>query len=246
MSIENARRRIVKIQSTERYGVGNLKFLIYGNPGAGKTSLALTIEEPTLVISAEGGLLPLRGKKIDYIDISSEDGIVLGRDARIKKLSEAFLFCQTDEAREKYKWLFLDSLTEIGQNVVEKLQKEFPERKDALVLWGEYSKEMRSLVKAFRDLPGYNVVFTALTKIEKDENGRRFNAIDLNGKIAEQLPAYFDEVFFYHTYEDDSGETKRVLVTKANDKAVAKDRSGKLDKFEQPNLATIASKIKGE
>jgi hypothetical protein len=234
----------MKIQSTKSVGHDSLKFLIWGAPGTGKTSLAATTGESTFVVSAEAGLLSLAGHEIDYVDLAHDDeGAMIAPARRYDRLKDVFQYLVSDEARSKYKWVMLDSLTEIGQLLHEKLQAKYPDRKDALVLWGEMSTEMRSMIKAFRDLRGYNVVFTALSQQDKDESGRRFSGVMLQGKIAEQLPGYFDEVFHYTFLEDAEGVQQRVLVTRATDRVPAKDRSGKLDQFEKPNLAAIAAKI---
>lgn len=236
----------MEIKSTKSFGVNSLKIIVYGPPGVGKTTLAATTKEPTLILSAEGGLLSLTDHDVDFIDLTTNDkGQLLDKADRMDRLRDAYDFVQSDEAKKKYKWLFVDSLTEISQIVIEKYQKIFPERKDALVMWGEYAKEMRSLIKAFRDIPNYNVVFTALAKTDKDDGGRRFQSIDVSGAIASQAPAYFDEMFYYYAFEDSDGNIQRTLVTQPSDKVSAKDRSGKLSQNEKPNLGDIAQKIKG-
>lgn len=235
------------IRSTRDFSNKQLKMVVYGSPGVGKTSLAKTCGGKVLVISAEGGLLSLSDNDIDFVDITmGSDGQILAKSERLEALRAAFEYVQTEEARKKYSWLFVDSLTEIGQIVIENLKTKYPEKKDALPMWGEYSDQMRALIKSFRDLPGYNVVFTALTTTEKDENARRYQAVDLQGKISSQLPGYFDEVFYFHVYEDsETGETKRGLITQPNEKVVAKDRSGKLALMEEPHLGKISDKIRG-
>lgn len=236
----------MKILNTKNIGQDSLKILVYGESGSGKTSLAKTIKEPTLIISAESGLLSLRGSEIDVIDLTTDDsGQPIAKDKRILKLSEVYKFLTTKEAREKYKWIFIDSLTEISENVMEALNVEFPDRKDSLVMFGENFKRMRAIVKSFRDLPGYNVVFTALSATDKDENSVRFLGPLLTGKISTQLPAYLDEVYYMHVQKNDDGSLSRLLVTEKSDKLVAKSRSGSLNKLEQPSLSAIAQKIRG-
>ena len=233
----------MKITNTNTLSKYALKMLIFGEPGAGKTTLAATIQEPTLIISAESGLLSLQGKSIDVVDISTDDaGNVIKKEDRIKRLLEVYQYICTDEARKKYKWIFIDSLTEISQNLIEQLNVEFPDRKDSLVLYGENAKRMRGLVKAFRDLPFYNVVMTALSKTDKDEAGFRFTGVNVTGKIADTMPGLFDEVLYLYV----DAEGNRSLITNKTDKLMVKDRSGKLDKLEKPDLHHIASKIKAE
>lgn len=233
----------MKITNTKSIGAAPIKIVVYGEPGVGKTSLAKTIKEPTLIISAESGLLSIAGSDIDFIDISQDDnGNMIPKEQRIKRLGEAYQYLLSDEARKKYKWIVIDSLTEISQNLIEQLNQEFPERKDSLVMYGENSKRMRSLVKSFRDLPYYNVVMIALPSVEKDESGMRFLTVDLVGSFSSKLPALFDEVFYMHVNK----EGERFLLTEKSDKVVCKDRSGKLHRLEKPDLKHIADKINGK
>lgn len=237
----------MKIQSTKDYGVDRLKILIYGSPGVGKTKLASTTGESTLIVSAEAGLLSLKGSDISVIDITIDDnGVMIPKEKRIERLQHVYGYLLTNEAQSKYKWIYVDSLTEIGQNLVESLKLKYPESKDGLKMWGEYADTIRSLIKAFRDLPYYNVVFTALPDREKDENGGFYTGISLNGKISQTIPAMFDEVFYYQITKDQDGNQIRKLVTSGKEGLVSKDRSGSLNALEDPNLATITKKIKGE
>lgn len=239
------------LRSTKSYGTTSLKILVYGVPGVGKTTLASTIDEPTMIVSAESGMLSLSDFDLDYFDITLDDdgNKIATSTEKMARLQEVAAYLQGKD--KKHKWLVIDSLTEIGQIVYESIKESDPKFKDAknnLVLWGLYGEKMRSLIKFFRDLPGYNVVFTALAKTDKDELNRRIMAVDLQGKIADQLPGYFDEVFYYEVVDsaEDQGAKHRRLVTQPSEKFVAKDRSGKLSVYEKPNLSEIAKKIRGE
>lgn len=237
----------LRITSTRSSGVNNIKILIYGKAGVGKTTLASTIGEPALIISAEAGLLSLSGHDIDVVDISVDDrGESLPKEKRIDRLGEVYKFLLTEEARSKYKWIFVDSITEISQNMVEKLQQDFPDSKDTLRLYGENSKRMRSLIKTFRDLPYYSVVFTALLEDEKDENGRRIAGVSMVGKIADQIAGFLDIVCLMTMVKNENGEFERKLITEPAESFVAKDRSGRLEKLEEPNLGLIAKKIRSQ
>jgi len=232
----------MKIQSTKEFKSGRVTALIYGVSGIGKTTLASTLKESTLIISAEGGLLSLGDFDIDSIDITKgDDGEILSAQFKLIYLDKVLGLLESEEYRSKYKNIFIDSLTEIAQITVEECQRQHPDRKNAMVLWGQYSKEMKERIKKFRDLSHYNVIFTALEKVTTDEVSRRFKVPDMSGAIASQVGQYFDEVFHYRIVEE-----KRVLVTEPIDNALAKDRSGTLQKIEGPDLQNIFNKIKGE
>ena len=61
-------------------------------------------------------------------------------------------------------------------------------------------------------------------------------------KLAQNLPYLFDEVLALRIDKQDD-ETIRFLQTQADNQWSAKDRSGKLDQFEEANLSKIISKI---
>jgi len=227
----------ITTQSTDRIAV-----LVYGEPGVGKTSLLRTIpnEQRACVLSAESGLLCVRdlvsNKQVEGFELTSFDD-----------LRTAFEQLRTKEYQDRYQWVFLDSLTEIGQRCVEGLKDSGRySEKDTFKLWGEYGDKMLHMVKAFRDLTSYSVVMSALAKVDADDMGRRFIKPDLQGRIGERLPALFDLVFFMDI-EPVDGEDVRVFITSPTDTTrghvVAKDRSGKLTQVEKPSLENVFNKI---
>ncbi len=232
----------MKITSTKNIGHDRLKMLIVGPSGAGKTTLASTINEETLIISAESGLLSLSSHDIDVYDLTQEQDIA----KRYSLIIEAYKYLQTEEAKKKYKWIYIDSLTELSQILVAFLKKKYPDKKDALSMWGEYNDGIISMIKSFRDLPTYNVVFTALQSVDKDDNGKRFYGVEMFGKISNKVEAFFDELFTLRVIDNDKGETKRALLTQRQDPYIGKDRSGKLDLYEPANLSAIMQKITGD
>lgn len=233
----------MKIQNTKDTASSTIKALIYGASGSGKTYLASTINRKTLIISAESGLLSLKGKDISVIDLTLDDeGNLLPREKRINRLNEVYNWLLTEEAMKQFECIYLDSLTEINLNLLEGLAVIFPDRKDSLVMYGELSKKMRTIITKFRDLPHYSVVFTALEETEKDDNGFRFQTVQLVGSFAARIPGYFDEVFYLFVDKD----SNRSLITNKNDRVIAKDRSGKLLKQEPADLGIIFDKILGK
>lgn len=216
--------------------------LVYGASSIGKTTLCKTMPKP-FVISAERGLLTLADHDIPYVDISTTfDGegkeISTPMHERPAKIREIYEYLQTDEARGKYESIMVDSLTEIAQSI--RAAAEASGKKN-FELWGAYTHSMINLIKAFRDLPFYHVVFTCLEDEDKDDNGKRFYSTAMPGSAAKEflVPA-FDEVFRYMVVNG-----KRMLVTEIQESFKAKDRSGKLLPLEEPDIGAIIRKIRG-
>lgn len=221
---------------------GNQRFttLVIGQAGIGKTSLLRTIpeNEPVCVVSAESGLLCVR----DLVESKRVQGFVV---ETFTDLAEIFQYLQK-EGKSYFKWIFIDSLTEIASKCVEALKIKYPDRKDSFPLWGEYSEKMTALIKAYRDIPDYNVVFTCLPAMEKDDLNRIYFGPSIqSSSLKERLTGYFDEVLYMVSLPDNEGKERRAFITQPYERYPAKDRSGRLALVEQPSLQAIKQKILG-
>ena len=216
--------------------------LVIGSAGKGKTSLLRTIpeDEPVCVLSAESGLLCVR----DLVESSRIQGFII---SSFTDMQDAYMHLREEAEKGTYRWVFIDSLTEISAVAVKQMEKEFPNPKDAIKMWGMYTTRMTDLIKGFRDLQPYNVVFTCLDTVDADELNRRFVGPNMAGKaVKEKLSSDFDEVFYLDIFtKDETGESRRLLVTQPINQMPAKDRSGKLKTYESPDLGAIKTKILG-
>lgn len=214
---------------------------IYGPSGQGKTSLAKTLPlGETLILDCENGLAVLKDEKtIQHISLHKNDqGVVIDEEARYERFLDFCEYIKTAECKAKYKWLFIDSLTEIGQNI----QKHMKSKYEGFQLWGEYTSAMVELMKFFRDLDHYNVVFTALEDRIDPEDGPSYFFPSIGGKkVKEFLLPCFDEVYRLIVTED----KQRKLVTTSTPKTQAKNRLGGLAELEDADLGLIYKKLKG-
>jgi hypothetical protein len=229
--------------------------LVIGKYGLGKTSLLRTIlgqayingewiqveetqQEKACVLSAESGLLAVR----DLVKAGMVEGYEIVSQLDFK---EAYnLLATTQEMKDRYGWIFIDSLTEISARCDEHMRERYPDRAKSFNRWDDYGTTMQLTVKGFRDLKDYSVVFTCLETIDKDQNNRRYPAPDVVGKgLKEKLPSFFDEVLYMALHPDEEGTENRVFYTQPINEYPAKDRSGKLNTIEQPNLLHIKRKI---
>lgn len=214
-------------ESVESNGI---KVVVYGDSGAGKTSLIRTIPGKCLILSAESGLLSIADLDADVAEVSSIDDV-----------REAYTFLR--EGSHDYAWVALDSFSEICEVL---LSEEKKKTKDPRQAYGAVIETGTALARAFRDLP-LGVYFSAKAeKVKDDATGRVSASIAMPGaKLGAALPYLFDEVFYLFSATDkESGEVERWLQTTGDQRAVAKDRSGKLDQYEVANLSDIVAKIR--
>lgn len=224
----------IKLTSTKQSAADNgIKILTYGLAGAGKTSLCATTGEPTVIISAESGLLSLRNVDIPVIEVKT-----------IADVHEAYQFITLSEEAKDFRWVCLDSISEIAEVV---LNHEKKNTKDPRQAYGALSEQMQDLLRAFRDIPGRNVYMSAKCERVKDENtGAMLYGPSMPGaKLGQGIPYLFDFVFALRAEKADDGHVYRTLQTGADYQYVAKDRSGCLDLYEQPDLSAIKKKVMG-
>ena len=231
---------MIQIKKTGQIATKRFVALVVGPSGIGKTSLVRTLPEPEdaiLLISAESGLACLDGTNIDVIEVDPKEPT--------KSLEEIYEFLQSDEAKKKYKFIFIDSLTEIAQLIVAELKKDphYGQPKNALAMWAKYSELMTMIIKSYRDMSDYSVIFTCLDAVEKD-GLEKIESFNIQGTgIKNSLKAWYDLVLFYKVYTDENGEKHRKLVTDISEAPLAKDRTGKLEAFEEADLSVIINKI---
>ena len=145
------------IKNTKTVHNNGVKFIVYGAAGSGKTSLIPTLPNP-IIISAESGLLSLSGLDIPYIEINSYES-----------LQEAFSFIASSEESKKYDSIAIDSISEIGEII---LSHEKKVSKDGRAAYGEMASQVLEVMRAFRDIDGKNIYFSAKSEKQQDENGK--------------------------------------------------------------------------
>lgn len=221
----------VQLQST--YGIGarqGVKCAVYGKAGRGKTLLCATAPNP-VILSAEGGLLSLSGLRLPFIQIKT-----------VGDLTNAHLWASQSREARQFQTICLDSVSEIAETVLANAKAQV---KDPRQAYGELIDKMTDVIRAFRDLQGFNVVMTAKQEYVKDEqSGVVSNGPSLPGKtLTKDFPYFFDELFQIDIGKLPDMTEYRFLRTQPDFSNEAKDRSGRLDPIEEPNLTKIFNKI---
>ena len=217
----------INLKNTSAITADNgVKFLVYGQAGAGKTSLIPTLPTP-IILSAEGGLLSIAGANLPYIEIGS-----------MADLTSAYEWLTGSDEAKGFASVAIDSISEIAEVC---LVSEKATAKDPRQAYGAMADNVAAMVRAFRDLPGKHVFMSAKLEKSQDEMGKVHYAPSMPGsKAGQALPYQFDGVFALRVEAND-----RMLMTGTDGLWSAKDRSGKLDQWELPDLGAIIKKISG-
>lgn len=221
----------IDLKRTGGLTANGVKILVFGASGAGKTSLIKTLPNP-VVLSAEGGLLSIQDADVPYIEIKTMDDLM-----------EAYSWCKESAEANGFQSVALDSISEVAEVV---LAHELKNNKDGRAAYGELNTTMQAMIRAFRDLPGKHVYFSAKMEKSQDESGRILFGPSMPGKsLSQNLPYFFDEVLALRVERDAEGKNQRALMCDTDGLWLAKDRSGKLDPWEAPDLGAIIAKIGG-
>lgn len=244
-----------------------VKALIVGPSGVGKTSLLRTLDAGnTLFIDVEAGDLSVQDVPIDTIRL---DDWPTARDlaCRIGGHNPSFAptACYSQahyeslggalDGLEKYQTLFVDSITAISRlsyRWAEQQPEAFSERtgkKDVRGAYGLHAREMIGWLNQLQHARGKNVIFVGiLERVSDDFNATTWQLQMEGGKTGRELPGIVDEIVTmqFINFEDGEPPSRAFVCTSPNAwDYPAKDRAGRLEQIEPPDLGRLIAKLTG-
>ena len=219
----------------------------YASSGIGKTSLlkSLTPEQQkrTLFIDAELGMGSVSDTAISMLTLArDENGVKVEEHHRLPRLLEINKYVVSPDARSNFDILFIDSFTEIAQNVKSYCEKEL--KLTGWEMWGTYNTFLFDLLKFYRDLDSYTIVITFLEDRVDEEGQASFYQPLIQGKqIQNAIMPIFDGVYRIVVHPETG---VRSFVTNPTLRTKAKDRYGVLDAVEPASLSLVLEKIENK
>jgi hypothetical protein len=244
------------------------KIAILGRPGVGKTSLLRTLStqtrDETLFLDAEAGDLCVADLAVasirpqtwpDFRDIACVLGgpnPALAPSSPYSLAHYEHVVANTELADlASFKTLFVDSLSEASRRCLTWATQQ-PEsytdrgKKDLRGTYGLLAREMVSWLQQLQHMRSRNVIFVAVLEKSVDD----FNVATWRPQIEGQrtgavLPAIVDEVLTLEFIDFGDHKSVRAFVCSEPNpwNFPAKDRSGKLDQIEPPDLAKLLAKL---
>jgi hypothetical protein len=242
-----------------------VKMAIFGPFGIGKTSLLKTLDEPTICLDFEAGLLAVQDWSGDSLTVRTWDeardiACLIGGANPALKVNSPYSQKHFEAAKakwkncdfSKYKCIFIDSITIASKLCLTwcKMQPEsFSEkngRQDLRTAYGLLASEMSSWLNQLQHVPDKDIIIVGLLEQKTDDFNRTTWSPQIEGaKTAAELPAVLDEVIsMVSTKKENYMERQFVCQTLNPNGYPAKDRSGKLDQTENAHLGKLLRKIK--
>jgi hypothetical protein len=242
-----------------------VKMAIFGPFGVGKTSLLKTLDEPTLCLDFEAGLLAVQDWNGDSITVRTwpearDIACLIGGPNPAVEASKCYSRAHYEDAKAKhggcdfsgYKCIFIDSITMLSKICLARAHEQVEAGKagksDPRAAYALLGSEMLAWLTQLQHAPDRDIIIVGLLEQKIDDFNRIVRQPQIEGsKTAAELPAILDEVITMVPVKKENGVMERQFVcqTLNPDGYPAKDRSGKLNLFEEAHLGKLLKKIRG-
>ena len=232
-----------------------VKMVIFGGFGIGKTRLLTTLDEPTLCIDLEAGLLAVQDWQGDAISIRTWNEArdiacliggpnpALRPDQPYSQKHYEYVCAHYGDptAMKKYKCIFIDSIT-VASRLCLTWAKSQPEsfsdktgRSDTRAAYGLLASEMMAWLNQFQHIPQKDVILVGILEQRLDDFNRPLWVPQCEGsKTANEIPGVLDEGISMVAMKTEDAPAKRAFVCQTLNPwgYPAKDLSGRLEMVE--------------
>lgn len=212
-------------QLSVNYGV---KAIVYGAAGSGKTPMINTAPNCVL-LACEAGLLSMRGSNIPCAEGYTSEAI-----------DDFLLWFFTSAESKKFDTLAIDSMSQLAEII---LTHELKKVKDPRQAYGKLDERVMKIANDLYFAKQKNVVLLCKQALVEEGDLVRKKPYFPGQALNIKLPHMFDEIW-HCALTPISGQPQPVtaLRTREDYNIIARDRSGRLDQFEPPNLAHVFAK----
>ena len=231
--------------------MSNLKVMLQGEPGAGKTCFATSFPAPIYVFDFDSKINSAAryhdSARVEQIDFDDYRG-GRGSDAfdRFEKKLAELESNQKLTGKQAYNTIIIDSLTQLSDVMLEALMKRYntkrghihiPSMQDYQYLGIEFKNYIHRLLRL-----DCNIVINAHIQINKDEiTGEILRMPQMNGtKTAKWLPTILEEVYYCHRVE--KGSAIEYVADSKNEKFGCRSQIPGLPKTFSQNYASLTVK----
>jgi len=192
----------------------NLKILVLGDYGKGKSYFAASCPEPIYLIDTDRGGIGYAGKQVYVPDFLYDDSLRASQklqmiETELDKLVQGGGKLRIGDEDVQFRTFVLDSLTTFVRLAMQAALEKRPVAPDSPPIWNVHYPMVKTFADRLFDrlikLPGI-IVCIAHTDYLKDEVTGEIKALPaVTGNLKALVPALFDEVYFADTVQQKSG-----------------------------------------
>jgi hypothetical protein len=211
-------------QFASAYG---FKSVVYGPPGGGKTPIINTAPRPVL-LACEPGLLSMRGSKVPTY--AADTGA---------KIDDFFKWAFHSAETKNFDTIAVDSVSQMAEIY---LQEAIKTKKHGLQAYGDMAKNVMDHLRGLYFLQNKHTYLIAKEQIVI-ESGMSVRRPYFPGQqLPTEVPHLFDAILHLAKHNVPSvGQVVSFLCAQQID-TMARDRSGRLSEYEQPNFGDLVRK----
>lgn len=176
----------------------NIKILLHGDSGAGKTFCAVSSPKPLVLLTERNGLVSIKHSNPEaVVAVCNNAKEVRDVFGQVLKKGLKHFGCET---------LVVDSLTEIQRMFKDEIIEKSNKKLFSLQNWGELTETMRKFMRMLRSLD-CSMVCTALSQYIQEEDTNRILPAFEGQKTPQEIAQYFSAVgyVFRSTSKDEKG-----------------------------------------
>lgn len=204
------------------------KAIVYGGPGTGKTPLLTTVPNG-IICATEPGFKSIR-----------KSGMAAFLADTYAKQRDFWRWATSSNEARQFETKCCDSISQMAEIILEEERK--AGGKDPRKFYGELSLKMMEIMNMIYFAPGMNALLIAKEGSLESDGITKFRPYfpgqDLNIKI----PHLYDSVWRIELLRVQDGSMQRVIRTKENHNAFARERSGNLAELEPPDINYLFNK----
>lgn len=204
-----------------------VKAVVYGGAGSGKTPVINTAPRPVL-LATEPGLLSMRGSQVPTFDAYTP--------ARINDFWSWFF---TSAETKNYDTIAIDSVSQMCQIYLEESLKK---KSHGMQAYGDMAIKIMSILNQLYFMERKHTYLICKQEII-DVDGINTKRPYLPGRVLPiDVPHMFDEILHLAKAPIPGVGEQLAFRCHGSMGVVARDRTGKLGEFEQPNFTNIVNK----
>lgn len=206
-----------------RFGV---KAIIYGGPGSAKTPLVNTCPRPVMCVT-EPGMLSMRTSNVPCWQADTPE-----------RIKEFFDWLKGSSETKHFDTIAVDSLSQMAEVI---LKRTLEKNAHGLKAYGEMSEAVQDYMGQMFYMPAKHVYL--ICKEMVDDVSRKKKPWFPGKELPVKVPHMYDEVLHvgHHNVPGFIGPVHSILTRDSFD-TMARDRSGKLNEFEEPHIGKLFEK----